>query len=314
MENQLHILTGAYALNAVDPEERLAFERHALDSPYTLGEVRSLSATAAMLARGTTPVAPPQRVKDNIMAAIRNTPQLPASETAHDSAPAVPGSSAAPGSAAGTVPSTAPASAAVPGSASAPDIAAGTGPAAGGTGRRAAGNGGVRDIREAPGARGRFGTRTVAALAAAAAVLLIAAVGLGAAVISQHNDLRQLDQRIDAMGASQESMQRIVSAPDVKSATQRMDDGAAVTVIYSRSAGAAALTASGLPQLPEGKGYELWLIGAGGAVPAGMLEAGAQAPALIQGPLDNATHIGITVEPAGGSPQPTTDPIMLQQL
>ncbi|WP_262103383.1 hypothetical protein [Arthrobacter sp. Marseille-P9274] len=64
MDEQLHILTGSYALNALEGDERAAFEQHALASEQTREEVRGLSATAAMLAHGVDPVRPPQRVKD----------------------------------------------------------------------------------------------------------------------------------------------------------------------------------------------------------------------------------------------------------
>jgi hypothetical protein len=35
---------------------------------------------------------------------------------------------------------------------------------------------------------------------------------------------------------------------------------------------------------------------------------------LLDGPIDGATGMGITVEPAGGSPQPTTEPVGLMEF
>ena len=63
MDEQLHLLTGAYALNALNPDERTALERHALANEDSREEVRGLSETAALLAYGTPAVAPPPELK-----------------------------------------------------------------------------------------------------------------------------------------------------------------------------------------------------------------------------------------------------------
>lgn len=84
MEEQLHLLTGAYSLNAVDDQERAAFERFALSDADARDEVRSLSETAALLAYAVPEEAPPAELKANIMAAIRDTRQVPASSIVRD--------------------------------------------------------------------------------------------------------------------------------------------------------------------------------------------------------------------------------------
>lgn len=281
MDRQLHLLTGAYALNALEPAERDEFETEALASEATLREVRSLSETAALLAEHTAPVAPPPRVKANIMAAIRQTPQLSAAEP---SGPAQAGGEDAADTADEAEPD-----------ADIVDL------------------GGARTRR-----RDRAGRmpRSTKYLAAAAAAFLLSTGGLTGIVISQNNQQDELRQQLDALASSQDKMHRIFSASDMKSATQTMDDGAVVTLAYSASAGLAALTASGLPSLPADKGYELWLIGDDGATPMGMLDANGTTPrtTLLEGSMDQATYLGITIEPAQGSEQPTTEPIMLQQL
>lgn len=282
MDRQLHLLTGAYALNALDPVEREDFENEALASEATLREVRALSETAALLAEHTVAVAPPRHVKANIMAAIRDTPQLPALEEG-----------AAADAAGGTTADTEAEATVHP--ADVVDL------------------GMARTRRREH--RGRIQGSTKF-LAAAAAAFLLSTGGLTGVVISQNNQQDELRQQVDAMGAHQAQMQRIFSASDMKSATQRMDDGAEVTVAYSSSAGLAAVTASGLPSLPADKGYELWLIGDGGATPMGMLDTSGTVPKtmLIEGSVEQAAYLGITIEPAQGSEQPTTEPIMLQQL
>lgn len=281
MDRQLHLLTGAYALNALDPAEREEFENAVDGSDDALHEVRSLSETAALLAADTTPVEPPARVKANIMAAIRQTPQLPAVDRAAEAA--TPTEVAAPASTQG-------APVAEPGA-------------------------GVLDLDRA---RSRRADRSAAMprstkfMAAAAAACLLAAGGLTGVVVNQNHQQDQLKDQLAALDAHQEQIQQLTAASDMKTATQRMDDGAEVTIAYSASAGLAALTPRDMPSPPAGKGYELWLIGDQGATPVGMLEG--SGTTLIQGSVDSATHLGITVEPAEGSEQPTTDPILLQQL
>ncbi|MER6693663.1 anti-sigma factor [Streptomyces minutiscleroticus] len=72
----LHTLTGAYALHALDDEDRAAFEHHLRDCPSCAQEVRELAATAVRLGlAAATP--PPPALKDEVMrriAAVRQEP------------------------------------------------------------------------------------------------------------------------------------------------------------------------------------------------------------------------------------------------
>ena len=71
MDKQLNLNTGAYALDALDNDERADFERYALTDPQAADEARSLAETAALLAFGTEEEAPPAQLKTDLMAAIR---------------------------------------------------------------------------------------------------------------------------------------------------------------------------------------------------------------------------------------------------
>jgi len=67
-----------------------------------------------------------------------------------------------------------------------------------------------------------------------------------------------------------------------------------------------------LPVLPEDQVYELWLQNpAGEFVPAGLLPRSTTQKFLLLGDAGDATGAGITIEPAGGSPSPTTEPLAL---
>ncbi len=79
------------------------------------------------------------------------------------------------------------------------------------------------------------------------------------------------------------------------------------------------LLASNLPPAPEGKIYEMWVIPAGGKpVPAGLFQSESNGTAvhLQQGPVDVASTgaVAVTLEPAGGAPQPTSQPLIVAPL
>ena len=72
-----------------------------------------------------------------------------------------------------------------------------------------------------------------------------------------------------------------------------------------------------LPRIDSGKTFELWVIPAkGNPVPAGLFRSQPDATAVFvrPGPVENAAAIAVTVEPEGGSPQPTTTPFIVTKL
>jgi anti-sigma-K factor RskA len=80
----------------------------------------------------------------------------------------------------------------------------------------------------------------------------------------------------------------------------------------SRSRDEAAITVSGLVKLPPGKAYQLWMMGPSGARSGGVLPNGSEAyDSVLAHGLGDAQTIGLTVEPSGGSAQPTTTPVMV---
>ncbi|WP_336711377.1 anti-sigma factor domain-containing protein [Arthrobacter sp. USHLN218] len=322
MDEQLHILTGSYALNALEGDERTSFEQHALAAEQTREEVRGLSAAAAMLAYGVEPVRPPQRVKDNVMAAIRNTRQLPAEAVATDGA----ADRAERGYDGGVRPGAGADLRLGPGEGSGPErggaqpaagAGSGTDELAGRRGRRSAGSGGSGGSRSGGTRPGGPRRGTVRALAAAAALLLLAGAGLAGWALGQSAENSRLEQQLAQAQQTQGAMLGILTSEDAKVATARMADGAVVTVAYAPSLNQGAVTAHGLPELPAGKTYELWLQHDDVMVPAGLMSgasAGSPMMTLLEGQLSGATAVGITVEPEGGSPAPTTEPIMVREL
>jgi anti-sigma-K factor RskA len=65
---------------------------------------------------------------------------------------------------------------------------------------------------------------------------------------------------------------------------------------------------SDLSPAPEGKTYQAWVIRAGTPLPAGTF-AGGRTELHLSQPVVRGDTLAVTIEPAGGSPQPTTKPI-----
>jgi anti-sigma-K factor RskA len=85
-------------------------------------------------------------------------------------------------------------------------------------------------------------------------------------------------------------------------------------VVVAPSQGSGVFFASGLAAAPSGSTYQGWLIDADGGIrSAGLFAPNADATAvlLLTDDLATAREFAITVEPAGGSDQPTVLPPVL---
>jgi anti-sigma-K factor RskA len=71
----------------------------------------------------------------------------------------------------------------------------------------------------------------------------------------------------------------------------------------------ATLHVKGLSAAPSGKTYETWIIPAGGSPrPAGLFHGGRDTTLRLRGTVPKNAVVAVTVEPAGGSKQPTRQP------
>ncbi|MFF2776043.1 anti-sigma factor domain-containing protein [Streptomyces sp. NPDC058052] len=168
-----------------------------------------------------------------------------------------------------------------------------------------------------PAARPRGGSRGRTGLRLALAASIAAAAVLGALAAREHADAEEA--RAQAAQAQEQARTAggtfadVLTAPDATVHAGELADGAQAAVVVSREQAQAVFTARGLPALPSDKAYELWYADeAGGLRPAGLLDStGDRATRVLAGPLGDAVAVGITVEPAGGSAQPTTEPLGL---
>lgn len=264
MDDQLHLLTGAYALNALDDDERARFEGSLAYGHPTSQEARELAETAALLAAGAAPMAPPPDLKARLMEQIARAPQYDAGSRPYD-----PGSRPA----------------------------------------RPA----LRPVPAGPVSRLAGPARW---LAAAAAVLLVAALGAGAwgLRVQQERD-DALSQLAAAKGSPSAVMGQILAAPDARLQEATRPEGGTLVIAHSRQHSLAGVMTLGMPAPGEGKVYELWLIdAAGNATPAGLVVGDGTTWNELRGGVGTASYLGVTVEPAGGSPQPTSEPVMLETI
>ncbi|WP_433256334.1 anti-sigma factor [Streptosporangium sp. CA-135522] len=245
MNEDLHTLSGAYALHALPEREVTLFEDHMARCEACAVEVRGLSETAARLATGAAEE-PPAALRARVMARIAEVRQEP------------------------------------------PLLDVRVEPRLGAV------------VRPLP--RSSWRGRAVAGLAA---VTSAAAVALGVVAVDAQRERDALQQIVT-----------VIAAPDSRTVSHPVSSGGTGTMVMSPSRGKMVFTARGLPPLPASQVYELWLMGPDGARPAGLLERGAGGVTLpiMATPLRGDARVGLTVEPAGGSDQPTTTPIMVADL
>jgi Anti-sigma-K factor rskA/Putative zinc-finger len=221
---EVHALTGAYVLDALNADERTGFEVHLDGCHACTTDVAELTEAVARL--GTVATRPvPAWVRASVLAQVARTRQLP---------PLVPR---------------------------------------------------VVEIRP----------RRRRVMLAAAAAVLAAVAGAGIPVDQHHEVVATRQANADLM--------TVLAQPDARTTHGQVAGGGEATVVASRRADAAVVVLRGLPDLPAGRTYELWLMDARSkARPAGLMSA--DQTRLVRG-LGNSVQVGLTVEAAGGAARPT---------
>ncbi|MFI1235002.1 anti-sigma factor [Nocardia salmonicida] len=134
-------------------------------------------------------------------------------------------------------------------------------------------------------------------LTVAAAAIVAVGAGVGIAVVMERAD--------DGTGAV--TAQQVIDQPDSSESSVAVTGGGAMTVYQSKALGAAAVSFDDMPALPADRSYQLWRL-TPGATPKSV--AVMDGPASVVTAVDLADKLAVTVEPAGGSPGPTTTPIV----
>jgi anti-sigma-K factor RskA len=124
-------------------------------------------------------------------------------------------------------------------------------------------------------------------------------------------------QELNQAQAENQAISLLLSSPQVTLLSHSTTKGGVATVVLAAARHQLVVVTNGLPALPAGKVYQLWLISKTKTVSAGLLppatSSGRTAPVLASGVVKGDT-LGLTVEPAPGSPKPTTTPILALPL
>jgi anti-sigma factor RsiW len=142
-------------------------------------------------------------------------------------------------------------------------------------------------------------------ISVAAVACLLLAIVLGVTSVRTH-------QRLEQAEALNREITSVLAAPDARTVSAPVRAGGTGSVVSSKSRGKAVVVMSGLAALPPSKAYELWLMGPGPPRPVGLMRS-ANGP-IITGGLGDADQVGLTIEPAEGSPEPTGAPVFAVRL
>lgn len=288
---QIRDMAALYALGALSERERLAFDEHLEVSRESVDEVLSLLPVTCRLAYATAPREAPPALRDQVLEAV--TGAAPAKAERAMSADELPAGGAAPTPAAADDDTL--------------KLPTGAWSAADSTRRR--------------------GSAGPAAAWVISVVSLAVAAGLGWYAFQQRGLARALQENLDAanlqanlaeietaaaqqVAAEAREQTAILAAPDVVTLNlegQPTAPNASGQLHRSPTTGTLFI-ASGLPPLPPGRVYQLWLIP--GAQPlgtallqvddAGRVATSVVLPEGVTGPVPAA----VTMEPEGGAPSP----------
>ncbi|MFD4873745.1 anti-sigma factor domain-containing protein [Streptomyces sp. NPDC058420] len=139
------------------------------------------------------------------------------------------------------------------------------------------------------------------ATATAAAALVVAS--LFAVQANQTQD------KLTAEQAQAREIAHVLAAPDARATTGADTAGRSIGVIASASEGRAVVTLSGYGALPSGRVHQLWLMRPD-VQPRSLGLFRDDTPLVATGLDKSATSLAVTVEPDGGSAQPTTQPVV----
>jgi len=259
MDPRIEELLPFYMLDALTEEEKKLVESYLSEHPEARAQVQDLQSGAAALPYSVSPVKPPHRVKEALMARV--TADVQSRE------------------------------------------------------RSSAG------VASQPSRRGlRFDDIfRLLSLGAATAAILWAFV-LNAQVTRLQNEISALNEQVTAQKQSIDELVRNLPQTDqsdvitVSLKSTGEQPRPLGQLIANPNDQSAVLVISGLPPLEQGKTYQVWLIG-DAPVSAGLLTVDENGQSVLiitsEEAIGSFNSLGISIEPEGGSTQPTTDQIVV---
>lgn len=123
--------------------------------------------------------------------------------------------------------------------------------------------------------------------------------------------------QIAAAAAITAAQSRLLATPDTEIYRQPMRDGATISYVVSQRHNTAMAIVSGDPEPGAGHTFQLWTThGPNGDKPRPdhTFTGNGSTPVWLKTNISSAEAVAVTVEPAGGTDHPTTDPFAAQKL
>jgi anti-sigma-K factor RskA len=161
---------------------------------------------------------------------------------------------------------------------------------------------------------------SVRSLAFGAAALLV--IGLLSWNVLLQSQVEVLQGRVqDAQGRVQDLQAQVENARDQRQQSPTVElegswaDQGANAKVVSIQENQVILVARNMPSVPEDQTCQIWVISDDVPKPSGLFQPDRNITAApITNSITNAEVIAVTVEPAGGSKKPTSDPVLLANL
>jgi anti-sigma-K factor RskA len=155
---------------------------------------------------------------------------------------------------------------------------------------------------------GPLGLAAAAGLAVVAGVQATRVRSLGDELAGLRHRADSLSQRLAYREATLDHI--LEPSTDLIQLTAPGERPPGIQLFWSHTRGKVIVHAFNLPPAAEGLVYQLWFLGSGAPVPGGTFNSDPDGHALatLDGPPEGLVLAGaaVTVEPAGGSPQPTS--------
>jgi anti-sigma-K factor RskA len=120
-------------------------------------------------------------------------------------------------------------------------------------------------------------------------------IAIGGIVVATRND------------AGDDPIAAVLDADDVTTRTLEGSLGATLEMAYSADEGAMVVTGDDVPAVGDDETYQLWMVSETGALPAGTFRPDASGHVAVRVDADPSDFVvGVTLEPSGGSEQPTS--------
>ncbi len=143
-------------------------------------------------------------------------------------------------------------------------------------------------------------------LALGAAALLV--IGLFSWNMLLQGEVQDLQGRVQSLQSQPQEPQM------VKLGGAGTEQGARAELI-TLEGDRAVLVVEDMPPVPEDKTYQIWVIEGDVPKPSGLFEPNQDSvAAVVQHPLQSGDVVAVTVEPEGGSPKPTSDPMLAAEV